>query len=203
MSDDAFAPPTAPIGADGVDPRQIPSAIRGIAITALVLGGLSGITMLFGAATVFTQPFWIEGVIEAQPAMIREEYRDLVYAQASWRWLSIGQALLGVAVCGAMIVGGIQAITGRGLAGLALGAASALGFDVFVAFVTPLLSVGLVYDEWVAFTEAAAAVPGASGGMVGALVGIGFNVVFYFALAGFWFWAYRRIAAARAEQPGL
>ena len=102
-----------------------------------------------------------------------------------------------------MIFGGIQAVTGRGLAGLSVATAAAAGFDVLIAILSPLLSIGLIYEEWAAFVEASSQIPGASGGMIGGLVGAAFGSLLYVGLAGFWFWAFRKVAAVRAEQPGL
>jgi hypothetical protein len=198
MSDDAFAPPRSSTSGP-VDPSALSSTVRAIAVTAIVLGALSGITMAVGLVSLVTQPMWIDAVIDAQPPMIREEYRDLMQAQASYAWLGGLQTVLGLVVCGVMVLGGIRAMTSGQLGALVLGCATAAAFDVFVAFLSPLLSMGLTWEKWMAFQEAAASVPGASGGIIGALVGVAFSVVLYLGLAGFWGWAYTRVKAASGD----
>jgi len=206
MSDDAFAPPTA----SGV---AAPSAgsplVRGLAITAIILGVVGGLLLAFGLLGAASQSFMTEQLVATQPPQVRGAYRDLLLAQQRWMPIAVLVSLLGIGVCGAMIFGGIRALSQGALGALRIAALGAAGFDILTAITSPLFAFVLNWRAWTAYMDALSATlpdPAAQGAVTGGLFGgIGGAIagsLFYVGMAVFWIWAAGRIGAAQADAQG-
>lgn len=202
MSDDAFAPPRASSVASA---GASSSLVRGLAITAIILGVLGSLGLVFGVFGALVSGWTTEQLVQSQPPPLRDVYRDLLASQQTWAPVGIVINVLGLGVCGLMIFGGIRTLAVGALGALRLGALLAAAFDLVAAIAGPLFAFGLSYGKWQAYLDAAqAAIPdpaargAVTGGVYGGIGGAVVGGLFYVAMAAFWFWAAGRIGAAQA-----
>lgn len=203
MSDDAFAPPTS-VPSHYLH-GGLPTSIRAMAIIAIVLGGITSVTMGLGICMSAFVESLQDGMVSTQPSALRPQYRELLAVQNQLLPLGVFGNFTGVLVSGLMIWAGFMALSKRMLGLLSVASLSAVVWNVLFGMGMPLLTYAWTYPALEAYIRATADLggpageAGAMGGMIGGLAGVVLGVVIYLGFSVFWIWGFQKIKAYQRE----
>lgn len=194
---DAFSPPAYDAGTPGS--RPMPGLIKGLAITAIVLGVIGLGQALLGGVGALVAPFMTDSVTAGLPSRAAAAYEDLMAAQMMLLPVTVLLLLFLVSAAIAMLAGGIMAVQGKGVRILGFGALGAAAYDGIAGLwqiATQVILAGPMqaYTEALGAANPAAAQGAAVGGIIGAVIG----ALFLWGFAAFWVWAWTRIRAFSA-----